>query len=285
MLQTAELMELLEDFYISTGMRIALFDERFCELCSFPAGKDTLCACLRASPAFDRKCRESDMRAFLNVQKTRSISIYRCHAGLMEATVSISENERIIGYMMLGQITDRKNREEVAARMRALCGQYGIPASEELEEKVRKIRYQSEKQTRAAAKILEACAAYVILKDIVRASERSLVDRIERFIDDHLNEDLTAAWICAKFHIGRTHLYNLLRPYAGGGISAFIKRKRLARAKELLKTTALPVSAIAEAVGFADYNYFLRCFKKEYGVSSGYYRTLPAPKKENAPAP
>ena len=51
------------------------------------------------------------------------------------------------------------------------------------------------------------------------------------------------------------------------GIASFIKLKRLAKAKELVLKTDMPISDISDSVGFSDYNYFLRVFKKHYGVS------------------
>ena len=51
------------------------------------------------------------------------------------------------------------------------------------------------------------------------------------------------------------------------GIASFIKLKRLAKAKELVLKTDMPISDISDSVGFSDYNYFLRVFKKHYGIS------------------
>ena len=56
------------------------------------------------------------------------------------------------------------------------------------------------------------------------------------------------------------------------GIAEYIRRRRLHKAKKLLKMTDLPISQIALAVGFADYNYFSRIYKKAYGKSPRYYR-------------
>ena len=58
-----------------------------------------------------------------------------------------------------------------------------------------------------------------------------------------------------------------MKQYTSGGIASFIKQKRLKKAKLLIKTTDMKISEISAAVGFSDYNYFLRVFKKEFGVS------------------
>ena len=42
-----ELLELMQDFHILTGMRLVLFDENCHELVAYPEGWDMFCACLR----------------------------------------------------------------------------------------------------------------------------------------------------------------------------------------------------------------------------------------------
>lgn len=46
---------------------------------------------------------------------------------------------------------------------------------------------------------------------------------------------------------------------------------RIGKARELLKTTDMSLSEISEAVGFNDYFYFIKKFKKETGVTPGKY--------------
>lgn len=268
-IQDGELLELMQDFYVLTGMRIALFDEYHTELASYPRGNEGFCACMRENVAFDRLCRESDEDSFVRCRQTGKLNIYECHAGLIEATVPITEEGRIIGYMMLGQITDRKNREQLFSHLCAICARYGIDGTgEELSAKIRRIKYRNERQIRAASKILDACTEYIRLKEIVKPSGQQLIDAIKLFVDEHIHEPIDVERICEEFRISRTSLYESIRPYHKGGIASFIKHRRLERAKTLLQSTDLPISEIAESVGFSDYNYFLRVFKQTYGVSS-----------------
>ncbi len=58
--------------------------------------------------------------------------------------------------------------------------------------------------------------------------------------------------------------YLMVCTYAGKG--------RLERAKELLRTTALPANKICLMVGINDENYFYRLFKKHVGTSPHKYR-------------
>ena len=78
--------------------------------------------------------------------------------------------------------------------------------------------------------------------------------------------------LCEQLGIGRTKLYEIFKTELGMGISQYILRRRMHRAKKLLRTTDLPIKQIADMVGFADYNYFGRVFKKTYGRSAKSYR-------------
>lgn len=63
------------------------------------------------------------------------------------------------------------------------------------------------------------------------------------------------------------------KKYAGTTIAKFILNIRIEKAQELLTTTNLSVTEISEKVGFCDYNYFCRVFRKYNGISPQKYRT------------
>jgi len=56
----------------------------------------------------------------------------------------------------------------------------------------------------------------------------------------------------------------------------YILKKRIERAKELLRTTDANIFEISNSVGYDDQFYFCRIFKKNVGVAPSEYRkTLP----------
>ncbi len=266
----AELFELMEDFYVLTGIRTVLFDEDFRELAAYPKGEHSFCHCMRKEPEFIKMCHKSDRQAFKKCRKTGEIHIFTCHAGLCEACAPIKSNGKIMGYLMLGRITDIKNKDELVMRVLESCGEYDIPP--EFEDKIRKIKYRNEKQIRAAAKILDACCEYVKLRELVHPSGKQLIDSLERYVDMHIREDISVERICRELDISRTRLYETLRPHLNGGIAAYVKQRRLEYAKELIKSTEMSIPEISDACGFADYNYFLRSFKQKYGMSTKQFK-------------
>ena len=121
-----ELNDLMENFYILTGMKIVLFDENYQEITAYPADSETFCDCMRKDKTFNQNCNISDRICFEECKKNKKLFIHKCHAGLTEATAPIFENNKIIGYMMFGQITDEKHKSVVQEQMKLLQERYKI---------------------------------------------------------------------------------------------------------------------------------------------------------------
>ncbi len=268
--QKKELADLMQSFYLLTGIKIVMFDKEYNEVISYPSDRMTFCMYMRQNKEFDDKCRLCDYEYCKKCNETKSLHIYKCHAGLTEAIMPITKNSRIIGYMIFGQIHDNKNRVDFEKDMKALASFYEI--NEDLEKSIKKIKYKNQSQIFSAATILKACVEYIQIKEIVYSPDRLFISKIEKFIDEHIDEEISVERLCEKFNIKRTYLYEVMSTHINGGIASFIRKKRLDRARFLLETTDMKISDISNAVGFSDYNYFLRVFKREFKLSAKAYR-------------
>lgn len=92
------------------------------------------------------------------------------------------------------------------------------------------------------------------------------------FLLEHLAEELDAASIARHLGISRSKLYLTCEKYLGTGIAGYVRSLRVEKAKELLRETNKSLAEIANAVGFQDYNYFCKIFKRLTGTSPGKYR-------------
>jgi AraC-like DNA-binding protein len=265
LLYNKEFTELLENFYTLTGIRVVLFDENYTELVSYPADKTTFCNTMKKIPSFCQKCATSDKNSFEKAKTTRKLAIFTCHAGLTEATVPIMEKDKIIGYLMFGQITNEKNKDAFFQHMKELCSSYKTNIN--VDELIKKIKYRNKKQIEAASKILDAFTNYVQYKEMVYLSKKRFIDSVEEYIDRHMSENITVEDLCIEFGISRRSLYDKMNQYVSGGVAAFIRQKKLNHAKHLLSTTNMSITDIADVSGFSDYNYFLRLFKHNFGIS------------------
>ena len=259
-----DLSVLMENFYTLTRIRIVLFDSEFNEILSYPSGGHSFCSLMRTNAEFDALCKNSDRISFEKCCKTHALCVYKCHAGLIEATSPIIQNDAIVGYIMFGQITDIKDKDAAGSFVNELLKEY--PLSVPMPGKLKKIKYKSQKQILSAAKILDACTSYIILKGMITPQSEHIIELISNYVDMHMSEAISVDDLCKAFNISRTQLYEETKQYTNG-IASFIKLKRLTKAKELVLKTDMPIPTIADSVGFSDYNYFLRVFKKHYGIS------------------
>ncbi|MDD6052234.1 MAG: helix-turn-helix transcriptional regulator, partial [Bacteroidales bacterium] len=78
--------------------------------------------------------------------------------------------------------------------------------------------------------------------------------------------------IASRMCISRTHLNRKVKSITGGTTSDLVLSYRIAKAKELLLTTDLPVWEVAEKCGISDPAYFSTLFKKAVGKSPGQLR-------------
>lgn len=271
----SQLAELMQAFQQLTEIRIILYDENLKREYPTPSGVKSFCSCMRENPDFDRLCIHSDRCAMEIARERKSLYVYQCHAGFTEAVAPITEGERIIGYIMFGQIVAKEHESDFLQHIGELAETFGN--SDAAVEMLKQIRCMDKDKIISAAKILEACAGYIQLKEYVQPAGKTMMDRLSLYVHTHLTEDLSVDSLCAKFGISRTKLYDITREHTNGGLAAWIRQIRLEQAKKLIQSTDLSVTDIAEQCGFTDYNYLLRIFKRTYGVSSRAMRKYAEP--------
>lgn len=265
-LNVSEMEEIMKLFYDLSGIRIVVIDENFCEILAYPKEKCPFCREIHSKPKLSAICDQCDRESYYESQRRRGLYIYKCHIGLVEATIPLLHYDKIIGYVMFGQITDIKDKNELSEFVAQVNKTYQTRCT------VKGLKYRSEKQISAAAKLLEICTDYILSKELAAPQNSDAVLRARQYILEHLSEDLSISEICRYANVGRTELYHAFSAEYGMGIAAYIKKKRLGHAYVLLKSTTLSIAAVSDMSGFSDYNYFSRIFKKEYGISPSQMR-------------
>jgi YesN/AraC family two-component response regulator len=101
---------------------------------------------------------------------------------------------------------------------------------------------------------------------------RQAIVRIKEFIDQHYSEDLWLTGLSEKFNIESTYLSKTFKNIVGENLMLYISRTRVEKAKMLLHKKELNITDIALLVGYDDYSYFSRVFKKITGLSPREYR-------------
>jgi AraC family transcriptional regulator len=102
-------------------------------------------------------------------------------------------------------------------------------------------------------------------------SQRSLQKAIA-YINEHLAEELSIAAIAGELEISQYYFSRLFKQSTGVSPYQYVMRLRIERATYLLRTTSLPISAIATQVGFSNQNQLTIQFRKFVGTTPSAYR-------------
>ena len=95
-----------------------------------------------------------------------------------------------------------------------------------------------------------------------------------RYIDAHLDQDLTLDQLAAVAHFSPYHFHRLFAAWmAGETLGSYISQRRLQLgAHRLLTQPSLPVLQVALVVGFRSGEAFARAFKQRFGLSPTAWR-------------
>lgn len=107
--------------------------------------------------------------------------------------------------------------------------------------------------------------------------EKEIADRLLSYIETNIMADLSMERICKDFAMSRTHLYNIFKKRTGHGISEFIKKLRIEKAKIFIREEKYNYTEIAEFLHYSSIHYFSKDFKKVTGMTpTEYARTIKA---------
>lgn len=95
---------------------------------------------------------------------------------------------------------------------------------------------------------------------------------IRSWIMANAHDAITVAGIAQRFHYSPSYLTAVYRRVFGVTVTDEITECRIDRARELLSTTSLSVTDIADEVGYKDAKYFMRVFRRRTGLTPTQYR-------------
>lgn len=95
----------------------------------------------------------------------------------------------------------------------------------------------------------------------------SIVDTAVQFLHGSIDRAIQLTDVAAAARVSEGHLSHLFQRQIGVSPMRYLLRLRMDRAAQLLCSTDLPISQIAEKIGFTDPLYFSRAVRRELGAS------------------
>ena len=122
---------------------------------------------------------------------------------------------------------------------------------------------------------IESIPAEIMQKATGGEEERTkgdVVGTVKKYVREHIQEDIYIADIAKQVYLNEQYLMRTFKKTTGLSILEFITNERLWLAKELLTNTNYPINRVADMVGYGNYSYFTKIFKRNAGVTPQVFR-------------
>jgi AraC family transcriptional regulator len=96
--------------------------------------------------------------------------------------------------------------------------------------------------------------------------------RAKELLDANIGGGITLADLARSCELSNRHFTRAFRQSTGMAPHQWLQQRRIEKAKQLLETSAAPLSAIALDCGFADQSHLTRTFSRVAGVTPGTWR-------------
>ena len=99
-----------------------------------------------------------------------------------------------------------------------------------------------------------------------------IISDIENYIEKNLDKKLSLTDIAASVHMNKSYISRVFKEKMGENLFDYINKRKIEKAKTLIKNNVLRMYEIALSVGMEDTAYFSRVFKKYEGISPSEYQ-------------
>ncbi len=92
------------------------------------------------------------------------------------------------------------------------------------------------------------------------------------YIDSNLNKNCSLQQLAKEMKMNANYLGQVFKRETGETFSAYVTELRIERAKQMLQDEDATIGDVSAALGFNDYFYFLKTFKRVMGITPKQYR-------------
>jgi TolB-like protein/AraC-like DNA-binding protein len=99
------------------------------------------------------------------------------------------------------------------------------------------------------------------------------IEKVDKIVDDNFDQpDFGIDNICRELGVSRSHLYRQVKEHTQLSISLYIRKRKMIKAAELLRSSPMKTSEISYLIGIDSPQSFSKYFAQEFGVSPTAYR-------------
>lgn len=99
-----------------------------------------------------------------------------------------------------------------------------------------------------------------------------LIKKAYEYIEENFSKEISLNEISEELNISSYYFSKLFKDETGEGFVEYLTRRRIEKAKEMLKDPEISIKEIGSECGYSDPNYFSRIFKKSTGMTPTEYK-------------
>jgi len=111
---------------------------------------------------------------------------------------------------------------------------------------------------------------YILLeiKDILDFdSNNKHIIEIIKYINEHIAEPLSLSDVSENVNLSKEYTSHIFKKETGKTVTDYINERKLIIAKEIILGTGYPLTDVSDRLGYENYSYFSKVFKKQFGIS------------------
>ncbi|MBN2983113.1 helix-turn-helix transcriptional regulator [Cohnella algarum] len=147
-----------------------------------------------------------------------------------------------------------------------------LPVLDEMVAIQRDLRTGNAVQLQALSMRLLVLLQHAVSGSVKASKSRRVCDEAAAILEADPHAPFRAKTLEDRMHFAYDYIARCMKRHIGLTPHQYALRLKLEEARRRLVLTDLPGERIAEEVGFPDYNYFIRVFRKQTGMTPGGYR-------------
>lgn len=111
---------------------------------------------------------------------------------------------------------------------------------------------------------------YILLevKDILDFESNNMhIIEIIKYINEHISEPISLASISDNINLSKEYTSHIFKKETGKTVTDYINERKLFIGKEMILSTNYSLTYISDRLGYENYSYFSKVFKRQFGIS------------------
>lgn len=103
--------------------------------------------------------------------------------------------------------------------------------------------------------------------NIGKERDLNVTELVKEYIHDNIGKDIKRNDVAEAVHLNADYLTRIFKKDTGMTVGEYIICEKMNVARNLIKTTALPIKFVASRVGYVNFSHFSNSYKKVHGIS------------------